>query len=239
MMLMPIGIINERHEPPVYYGVERPFVDTVIIPTTWFDVGAGVHGEVGRGWRYRAYVDGAAQRARSSPPTKAFAKAGRRAPKPTCGSVGGHRDAWSTSACRGLTLGASCWRGRSGFEFRRDSTCRCRSSRPTRAITRDRLELRGQFAQVWIDNAGAAERRARRSVGVNPNIARRAARLLRSKAATAFCRGSRLGDVGAFVRYENFDTQYRMPAGLRAAARSSIATRGWSAPPTGRIPTSP
>ena len=42
MMLMPIGIINERHEPPVFYGVERPFVDTVIIPTTWFDVGAGV-----------------------------------------------------------------------------------------------------------------------------------------------------------------------------------------------------
>ena len=30
MMLMPVGIINERHEPPVYYGVERPFVDTVI-----------------------------------------------------------------------------------------------------------------------------------------------------------------------------------------------------------------
>ena len=56
MMLMPIGIINERHEPPVYYGVERPFVDTVIIPTTWFEVGAGVHGELGRGWRYRAFV---------------------------------------------------------------------------------------------------------------------------------------------------------------------------------------
>ena len=56
MLLVPMGIINERHEPPVYYGVERPFVDTFIIPTTWFEVGAGVHGEVGRGWRYRAYV---------------------------------------------------------------------------------------------------------------------------------------------------------------------------------------
>src|SRR5574339_1079189 len=56
MMLMPFGIINERHEPPVYYGVERPFIDTVVIPSTWFEVGAGVHGEVGRGWRYRAFV---------------------------------------------------------------------------------------------------------------------------------------------------------------------------------------
>src|SRR6188474_2714000 len=56
MLLVPVGIINERHEPPTYYGVERPFVDTVIVPTTWFEVGAGVHGELGRGWRYRAYV---------------------------------------------------------------------------------------------------------------------------------------------------------------------------------------
>src|SRR5687768_10995048 len=56
MMLVPVGIINERHEPPTYYGVERPFVDTVIVPTTWFEVGAGIHGEVGRGWRYRAFV---------------------------------------------------------------------------------------------------------------------------------------------------------------------------------------
>src|SRR6185295_18797550 len=56
MVLMPVGIINERHEPPVYYGVERPFVDTVIIPTTWFETGVGIHGEVGRGWRYRGFV---------------------------------------------------------------------------------------------------------------------------------------------------------------------------------------
>ena len=63
MLLMPIGILNERHEPPVYYGVERTFVDTVIVPSTWFEVGAGVHGEIGRGWRYRAVRDLAAERA--------------------------------------------------------------------------------------------------------------------------------------------------------------------------------
>src|SRR5205809_838053 len=56
MMLVPVGIINERHEPPVFNGVERPFVDTVIIPTTWFEAGAGIHGELRHGWRYRAYL---------------------------------------------------------------------------------------------------------------------------------------------------------------------------------------
>ena len=31
---------HERHEPPAFFGVERPFVDR-FIPTTWFDAGAG------------------------------------------------------------------------------------------------------------------------------------------------------------------------------------------------------
>ena len=51
MLLVPVGIINERHEPPVFHGVERPFVDTVIVPTTWFEAGAGVHGASDRGSR--------------------------------------------------------------------------------------------------------------------------------------------------------------------------------------------
>ena len=56
MILAPVGVINERHEPPVFHGVERPSVETVIIPTTWFGAGAGVHGELRGGLRYRAYA---------------------------------------------------------------------------------------------------------------------------------------------------------------------------------------
>ncbi|MCH8820443.1 MAG: hypothetical protein IIB03_09020, partial [Acidobacteria bacterium] len=48
MVLTPLGIINERHEPPSFNGVERPFVDTVIIPTTWAAPGAGSGGSSGR-----------------------------------------------------------------------------------------------------------------------------------------------------------------------------------------------
>ena len=56
MLLVPVGIINERHEPPIFHGVERPFVDTVIVPSTWFDVGAGVHGTIRGQVRYRLYA---------------------------------------------------------------------------------------------------------------------------------------------------------------------------------------
>ena len=52
LFLIPIGILNETHEPPTYYGVMRNQVETRIIPTTWRELGAGVHGVVGEGLRY-------------------------------------------------------------------------------------------------------------------------------------------------------------------------------------------
>jgi hypothetical protein len=53
--LMPIGFINEMHEPPFFNGVFRPDVERLIIPTTWSENGIGLHGEVG-GLRYQAYA---------------------------------------------------------------------------------------------------------------------------------------------------------------------------------------
>lgn len=40
LFLMPVGLLNETHEPTAYYGVERNFVETAIIPTTWREAGA-------------------------------------------------------------------------------------------------------------------------------------------------------------------------------------------------------
>lgn len=39
MVLMPIGIVNETHEPPTFYGVDRPVIEKTIIPTTWWSTG--------------------------------------------------------------------------------------------------------------------------------------------------------------------------------------------------------
>jgi len=52
VMLMPIGIINETHEPPTFYGVERPVVETTIIPTTWWSAGLGFTHKLDNGIRY-------------------------------------------------------------------------------------------------------------------------------------------------------------------------------------------
>jgi len=41
VFLLPVGIINETHEPPAFYGVERNPIEKNIIPTTWWEAGAG------------------------------------------------------------------------------------------------------------------------------------------------------------------------------------------------------
>lgn len=55
-MLMPVGPLNEFHEPPLFYSVERPAIQTFIIPTTWGEGGAGIFGSPLPGLRYRVYV---------------------------------------------------------------------------------------------------------------------------------------------------------------------------------------
>ncbi|MGH9457343.1 MAG: hypothetical protein ACRD2J_06835 [Thermoanaerobaculia bacterium] len=55
LLLVPMGLINELHEPTAFLGANRPEVESVIIPSTWRENGAGVFGETGS-VSYRAYV---------------------------------------------------------------------------------------------------------------------------------------------------------------------------------------
>jgi len=49
LFLMPVGLLNENHEPTAFYGVERNFVETAIIPTTWREGGLQVVGNLDSG----------------------------------------------------------------------------------------------------------------------------------------------------------------------------------------------
>lgn len=57
-MLMPVGYLNEFHEPPLFFSVERPCVQKYIIPTTWQEGGAGIFGYPHPDVNYRLYVVG-------------------------------------------------------------------------------------------------------------------------------------------------------------------------------------
>jgi hypothetical protein len=46
LLLIPMGMINEHHEPTTFNGVERPFIDTYIAPSTWREIGLGINGNI-------------------------------------------------------------------------------------------------------------------------------------------------------------------------------------------------
>jgi hypothetical protein len=41
-----IGLINENHLPTTFNGVNRPFVETLVIPSTWREIGIGLYGNI-------------------------------------------------------------------------------------------------------------------------------------------------------------------------------------------------
>jgi hypothetical protein len=56
LILMPVGIINIYHEPPTFNGVDRPEVDTLVIPSTWREPGFGIFGQIGTALSYQLYI---------------------------------------------------------------------------------------------------------------------------------------------------------------------------------------
>jgi hypothetical protein len=210
MLLTPMGILNERHEPPSFYGVLRPQVDTVIIPSTWFDVGAGVVGDLGKGVSYKFY--GMAPLDAAGFTADEGLRGGRQK-----GSRSLLQD-WAQALrfeYRGmprLVLGTSFWNGRTGFNFLRVNPA-VRIYEFDGRYRWNRLEWRGQFASTYLTQARELNLTLERQTGVSPNLAKQMRGFYLEGAAHFLPAQSRFDLVG-FARYENFDTQYRMPQGF-------------------------
>lgn len=210
MLLTPIGIINERHEPPAFNGVERPQVETVIIPSTWFDMGFGATGDLGGGFRYRAYVMGgldatlfnAEEGLREGRQKGFFSSVQRPAKVGRIEYVG----------VPNLTLGTSFYTGFAGFNletvnprvdiFNFDGRYRF-----------DRFGVRGLFANNWVSQAGQLNTALERQTGVNPNVASQMRGYYLEPEVHIFPRQWRQ-DMAFFIRYEKFNTQHKMPLGF-------------------------
>jgi hypothetical protein len=52
LLLVPLGLLNENHEPTHYYGVQRNGVETAIIPSTWREGAIALQGRSDSGWRW-------------------------------------------------------------------------------------------------------------------------------------------------------------------------------------------
>lgn len=209
-VLTPIGIINERHEPPSFNGVERPFVETLIIPTTWGELGFGLTGDLGHGFRYRAYLISSLDALRfdaetgiSSSRTGGFDASFRNPAKVA---------RLEYAAIRRLTLGVSLYSGHTGFNVA--------GLNPRVTITEfdgrysyRRFDFRGLFANTSVSRAGELNRRLQRQLGGNPNIAAGMRGYYFEPAIHVLPRRVR-NDIILFGRYEKYNTQHRMPDGF-------------------------
>jgi hypothetical protein len=211
MLLTPIGIINERHEPPSFNGVERPFVETLIIPSTWREMGAGLTGDLGKGFRYRTYMISALD------PTGFSADEGIangrsdgfNAPFRNPATVG----RLEFSGIRRLTLGLSGYTGVSSSPVVK-VTPRVNIFSFDGRYSLGRFDLRGLFASAWITKTRELNLALERLNGFNPNIARQLLGYYVEPGLHVFPQRLR-SDLILFTRYEKYNTQYRMAAGFQ------------------------
>ena len=209
MLLTPMGIVNERHEPPSFNGVERPFVETLIIPTTWRELGFGITGDLGKGFRYRTYLT-------SSLDASRFNAEGGISEGKTSGFDASMRNPAKVgrlefAGVRRLTLGTSFYSGHAGFNTPGINPGVTIAETDGRYSFR-RFDLRALFANTWVTRAGQLNRRVQQQTGVNPNVASQMRGYYLEPAFHVLPRRAR-NDLIAFARYERYNTQQSMPAG--------------------------
>ena len=229
MVLVPVGFINELHEPPIFLGARRPFVEQELIPTTWRENGAGVYGEVGP-LSYRAYlITGLAAVSGTSSGASGFSASGIRG-----GRSSGSRSAAEDLALVGrldwelapwLTLGTSAYTGDAG----QGETTPGGETIEARTTLWDLhgellwrgLEARGLYVRTSIDDAERINE-AQGFVG-NLSVGERQRGWYAQAGYDVLSRakGTRQALV-PYLRYESYNTQERVPAGFTADPANDV-----------------
>lgn len=224
LVLVPMGIINQWHEPPVFHGVVRPKVETVIIPSTWREITAGAFGEPLPGLHYELY-----------------AMTGLSPLGVTAGGLGGARqngsfasvNAWAAvgrveyEPLLGVVLGASGYASDAGANahvYLRDHT-RVNLSYPVLGFSLDArfrragLEWKMLYAEFHMPESGALMHTFdAASVPLFPNTTSPLPTVVRGAYVEGAYDVLRLLDVShqllPFARIEYYDTQAAVPEGF-------------------------
>jgi hypothetical protein len=213
LVLVPVGIINETHEPPTFHGVDRPAFDQDLIPTTWREIGVGAAGTIpgGRGLAYRVYlVNGLrAEGFSAAGGVREGSGEGQHASFANPSLTG--RLEWSRP---GLKLGASFWYGGTAND---DSILGQGSfAAPIALLSADArydvgaFAFRGEVAHISVPNAGAIDARYGTAIGsrLGGGYVEGAYNLLRVLAPASSQK------LSVFARHERYDMQAAVPAGV-------------------------
>ncbi len=113
IVLLPMGFLNQMHEPPFYFGNNRPEVERQIIPSTWREVGVGIFGEIVPDVSYTMYaVSGLRADKFNSDGIRKGRQKGSVAINEDMAFVG--RFDYTPTSVPGLTVGTAAYLGNSG-----------------------------------------------------------------------------------------------------------------------------
>ncbi len=231
MLLMPVGFINEMHEPNTFFGVFRPEVESRIIPTTWRENGIGLFGKLHDDLHYRLYgTTGLNARGFSVAGLRGGRQRGNRALAEDLAIVG-RLDYTPTPS---LLLGGSFYAGDQG----QNQTVEGTSIPDTNLLLWELhaqyrtygLELRSLVTMAHLGDARALTQalRTTKDIGGNDTIANT---MLGAYVEVGYDILPHLYPnsdhyLAPFVRFEYYNTQDNVPAGL--SRNGNVEQRLWT-----------
>jgi hypothetical protein len=229
-MLMPVGPLNEFHEPTLFYSVERPYVQRTIIPTSWQEGGVGLFGSVPAGLKYRVYLVSGLNAEGFTASSGIRDGRGHAAEQPSDDlAIVGRLE---YVGLPGVDLGLSVYQG--GANTTKNSALSDAGVGIWEADARLRvagLDIRGVLASVTVDGADQITAFTIADPGIDDQVVgeemmgwylEAAYDVLKLLAPDAN------QSVFAFLRYEDFDTQKSIPTGFTAdpANERQVMTAG-------------
>ncbi|MBM3778781.1 MAG: hypothetical protein FJW23_11175 [Acidimicrobiia bacterium] len=212
MVLLPLGLVNEFHEPNVFIGARRPETESRILPSTWRENGGGILGSAGP-INFRAYVvnglNGAAFNASGTRGGRQKGISARAANLAVAGRI-------DVTPTPGVFAGIGMYRGGSGQEavvYQGERLDMMTSIVELHGQAQWRgFDLRGLFAHATVDDA----RQASLALGL-PAGAPIAEAMRGGYVQVGYDLLSQFSPgvaVMPYVRLETVDTQHRVPAGF-------------------------
>lgn len=233
LMLTPMGITNEYHEPNLFRGVERPMIDNHISPTTWREIGAGFMGYVlPASIKYQAYLMNGFKSYTGSPVLSGKGlRSGRQKGAESFISSPNFAGKVEYFGIRGLNLGASVYAGNTQSTLyneinKNDAVAMAKADSSVvgmtmigldaRYSTRG-LQLKGQYYYTGLSNTGQYNRFTAKADGTPNDLGSSQTGFYVEAAYNIFRHMPNYkSEFVPFIRYEKWDTQNTMEEGFTA-----------------------
>ncbi|HET9440967.1 MAG TPA: hypothetical protein VFO52_12385 [Longimicrobiales bacterium] len=223
MLLVPMGLLNELHEPPIFLGTTRPETENAIIPSTWRENGFGVFGELGA-FSYRAYVVNGFDAIGTPGRASGFSAGGLRGGRQKGAQALIEDPAvvvradLAPSALRGLMVGGSAYFGKSGQSAQTtagaDIDAGTRIFEGHAQYRAHGLDLRALFALATVDDAALINER--RGLTGNASVGEELNGYYVQGGFDILSLTNSTQQLTPYVRFEKLNTQAEVPAGFAA-----------------------